>query len=737
MGARLGTSDEIDMARRFGRFVGLAALVLVYLRLFRVLSSDPTSADWRLIAPAAALGGAVVTVISTRLGAIGQALLHVVGLILVMLRVVVPETLIWGLIPGPETLSLAAERLGFAFEVLRFGAPPVAAVAGITALVAAAMWLLGAAWATSVVGGGLGVSLVPSLGFYLYLALVDRSADSTPWNFVFVVIAALSLVATSDVVPAGAGRVRAVDHRPIPRWESGPALAVAAVLVVVAVAGTVALTPLLPANGAIQWRNPGGLGTGGGEGLSASLFVDLRQRVLSLSEEPVFLAQVNGPAPAGPAGYWRQRTLSHFDGTTWTGRTVEEIGTEGVPQELSTVSVVQRVTIGSLRTVHLPTLYAPVGDVQADPQSEGFSLHDDGTLKIDPLSPGSLTYQIESQVPVLEPAALRASSGVDSAPVSDIYLDLPEIDPEILALARRQTAGAATELEAALLLEDFFLSGFEYSAEVSTGHSALDLAAWLLDDESPNYRTGYCEQFALAMAVMGRLLGIPTRVVVGFTGGERTPTEGGYRTEVLERNSHAWVEAWIDGQWVGLDPTPRSITSPLTEVEGFEPPEAPEADVGEDPLEQPGFDDLAPNLPIEDLVSTPANSGGSFPIWIPVVGLVGLLVATIPFTKAIRRRRRRRLAASGDVTAAWEEIVDRLSDLGSGPAPDRTPVEFAGETSPDLLPLAYAYSAAVYGDRAAVDSSRHLASAEQWLERNFDRSHRARGALNPRSLLKR
>lgn len=727
------------MARRFGRFVGLAALVLVYLRLFRVLTPDPASADWRLIAPAAAVGGAVVTVVSARLGAIGQALLHVVGLILVMLRVAVPETLTWGILPGPETLSLAAERLGFAFEVLRFGAPPVAAVAGVTALVSAGMWLLGAAWGASVIGGSLGISLVPALGFYLYLALVDRSPQSTPWNIVFAAIAALSLVATSDVVPAGAGRVRAVDHRPIPRWESGPALAVSAVLVVVAVAGTVALTPLLPANGAIQWRNPGGLGTGGGDGLSASLFVDLRQSVLSLSDEPVFIAQVNGPAPAGPAGYWRQLTLSSFDGTTWsTGRTVEEVGAGGVlPQELSTVSVVQRITIGSLRTSHLPTLYAPVGGVQATAQREGFSLHDDGTLKIDPLSPGSLTYQIESQVPILEPAALRAWSDEKPPAVSDIYLALPEIDPEILALARRQTAGAETEMEAALLLEDFFRSGFDYSAEVSTGHSALDLAAWLLDDESPNYRTGYCEQFAAAMAVMGRLLGIPTRVVVGFTGGERTPTEGGYVTEVLERNKHAWVEVWIDGQWVGLDPTPRSITSPLTAVAGFEPPEAPEADVGEDPLEQPGFDDVAPNLPIEDLVSTPATTGGSFPVWIPVVGLVGLLVATIPIAKAIRRRRRRRRAASGDITAAWDEIVDRLSDLGSGPTPDRTPVEFAGETSTDLLPLAHAYSAAVYGDRPSVDSSRHLAGAERWLERNFDRPHRARGILNPRSLLKR
>lgn len=727
------------MARRFGRIVALAALVLVYLRLFRVLTPEPGSVDWRLITPAAALGGAVVALATARLGAIGQALVHVGGLIVVMLRVAVPETLTWGFVPGSETLGLAAERLGFALEILRFGAPPVAAVAGITALVAAALWLLGAAWATSITGGRLGVSLVPPLGFYLYLALVDRSADATPWNYVFVALAALALVATSDVVPAGAGRVRTVDHRPIPRWESAPALAVAAVLVVTALVGTLALAPLFPANGAMQWRNPGGLGGGGGDGLSASLFVDLRQSVLSLSDDPVFIAQVNGPQPQGPAGYWRQLTLSHFDGTTWSsGRRVEEVAENGtLPIELDTFSVIQRVTVGSLRTPHLPTLYAPVGGVEATAQRDSFSLHDDGTLKIDPLSPGSLTYQVESQIPILDPEALSAGIGDPSEAVSDIYLDLPEIDPEVFALARQVTAGAESELEAALLLEDFFRSEFEYNAEVSTGHSALDLAAWLIEDDSPNYREGYCEQFAAAMGVMGRLLGLPTRVVVGFTGGERTPSEDGFVTEVLERNKHAWVEVWIDGQWVGLDPTPRAITAPLTAVAGFEPPAVPEVDVGEDPLAQPGFGDVAPNLPIEDLVTTPSSAGSSVPVWVPVAGLLLAFISLIPLAKAVRSRRRRRLAAAGDVTAAWEEIVDRLSDLGAGPRPDRTPVEFAGETATDLLPLAHAYSAAVYGNRSPADSSRHLASAVAWLERSFDRPQRARGALNPRSLIKR
>ena len=46
------------------------------------------------------------------------------------------------------------------------------------------------------------------------------------------------------------------------------------------------------------------------------------------------------------------------------------------------------------------------------------------------------------------------------------------------------------------------------------------LADWLTDETSQDYRTGYCEQFAASMAVLGRALNVPTRVVWGFTPGE-------------------------------------------------------------------------------------------------------------------------------------------------------------------------------------------------------------------------
>ena len=68
----------------------------------------------------------------------------------------------------------------------------------------------------------------------------------------------------------------------------------------------------------------------------------------------------------------------------------------------------------------------------------------------------------------------------------------------------------------------FHSDAFRYSVDIDPGHGASDLAAWLLDPESPNHRIGYCENFATAMAVMARTLGVPSRVVLGFTPGEPT-----------------------------------------------------------------------------------------------------------------------------------------------------------------------------------------------------------------------
>jgi hypothetical protein len=70
------------------------------------------------------------------------------------------------------------------------------------------------------------------------------------------------------------------------------------------------------------------------------------------------------------------------------------------------------------------------------------------------------------------------------------------------------------------------------------------------------HRTGYCEYFAAAFAVMLRSQGIPARLVSGYLGGDYVPTGAYYL--VTQASAHAWVEAYLDGAWVRFDPTPAS-----------------------------------------------------------------------------------------------------------------------------------------------------------------------------------
>lgn len=79
-------------------------------------------------------------------------------------------------------------------------------------------------------------------------------------------------------------------------------------------------------------------------------------------------------------------------------------------------------------------------------------------------------------------------------------------------------------------------------------------------------RAGHCEAFASAMALALRELGIPTRFVTGFSGGEL----GLFRRYYLVRgrDAHAWVEAWTGPEtgWRAFDPTPAVGRPLLTEA---------------------------------------------------------------------------------------------------------------------------------------------------------------------------
>lgn len=76
-----------------------------------------------------------------------------------------------------------------------------------------------------------------------------------------------------------------------------------------------------------------------------------------------------------------------------------------------------------------------------------------------------------------------------------------------------------------------------------------DFVSWFLLDE----RQGYCTSFATAMAVMARMVGLPSRYVEGYAA---TPDADGV-ARVTQQNAHAWAEIYFTGfGWLPFDPTP-------------------------------------------------------------------------------------------------------------------------------------------------------------------------------------
>ena len=80
-----------------------------------------------------------------------------------------------------------------------------------------------------------------------------------------------------------------------------------------------------------------------------------------------------------------------------------------------------------------------------------------------------------------------------------------------------------------------------------------------------NTKEGYCVQFASAVTLLLRELGVPARYVEGYIGDELEKISrddfvyGGY---VRDYNAHAWVEVWFDGVgWIQYEATPQYYVS--------------------------------------------------------------------------------------------------------------------------------------------------------------------------------
>jgi len=733
------------MVHRFSWLAGLAGILFALLRLERLLRSSADGLPWEVVLLAAAILGGALTWASLayRLPAAAVVVINLAAMLLTVVRVAVPGTT-WFIFPTPSSFPALGTELSYALDVSRTGVAPVLPLAGIIAMLAVLFWILGSLLVWGLRREHPYVAVLAPLVAYLQFATMDRRR-SGPWTVAFVILFGLALIAVAadrrrrgtGLLTAGPGRVAVGRTRPA---LVGGALAVLAALTL---ASTSALAGTLPRSGLLEWRVPSAL-TGGFYGsISYNPFVGIRQQLVDPTDTPLLIAEVSGDLPWDQV-YFRLLTLESFDGEQWyadrprVGRPEEVDGFEDADIAFHgpIARVTQRVTILALQQDWLPAAYSPIA-FAADNRAvaAGFRIKvDDGALHFDALTYRGMTYTVESEVPQpdlailaldadgrVSPVFAEASQGewdyeaasgappvVYELPNREHYLDLPNgMDPGIRSLANTRVRGLATDFEKALALEAYFRDSgaFRYSTEVAAGHGATDLADWLLDPASPNYHTGYCEQFATALAVMARLVDLPSRVVLGFTPGW-LHTDG--RVVVSDRNAHAWVEIWMPTQgWVRFDPTPRGdgVNPATSDRLPFDIAEYLDIEVTSSTF--PAGSNPPISLPDDEELTvpttTPGDTGGgrqmpAIPLWLLIAaGTLALAFGLLPAIKWARRRRRLRALSLGDVGGAWREIVDRLADLGDEPPPAATPVEVAAATDDAMLPLARVYGESIYG----------------------------------------
>lgn len=99
-------------------------------------------------------------------------------------------------------------------------------------------------------------------------------------------------------------------------------------------------------------------------------------------------------------------------------------------------------------------------------------------------------------------------------------------------------------------------NNFRYSRTgLPTGANALE--QFLFERKS-----GHCEFFASAFAILLRGADVPTRLVGGYLGGVYNELGGYYR--ITEDRAHVWVEVWLEKEgWLRIDPSSFAVNADM------------------------------------------------------------------------------------------------------------------------------------------------------------------------------
>jgi protein-glutamine gamma-glutamyltransferase len=346
------------------------------------------------------------------------------------------------------------------------------------------------------------------------------------------------------------------------------------------------------------------------------------------------MLDVTAPHPA----FWRMQVLEAFDNRRWlVARETSNLPEPAARREAIEVEVRGLRSKGIVAPGH-PFSVRTEGGALVQP-GDDFALvegpEEGDTYRVKAAAVQATTFEL-AEIPVPRGRRYQALTQIGLGPAPDfvpyplarLAVDMPKPLQgsdwaRLFRLSWHLSAGVESELTVVRRVEDYLLrqERFRYTTDVGTP-SAEPLLEFLFHTHA-----GYCQHFAGAAALLLRVAGVPTRLVVGFATGEQI----GHNTwAVRDDDAHAWIEVYFPSiGWIPFNPTPASAPAAIS----------------------PGLDVLQAHA------AGPAEGGAAlFQVTGAAIALCALILAA---TRLTRRRRGPR--------AQLGELLARLAPQPSRP----------------------------------------------------------------------
>ncbi len=545
-------------------------------------------------------------------------------------------------------------------------------------------------------------TLAPLLGLYLIPAIALRT-DVNVGSFLVVVVGYLAIL-FADGLNSDRRWTRNLSHDSSMSRGSRGIWRLSVIVATPALIGAVILGAMLPTLSPTFFPSLRPNGNGPIEMVDPQL--DLRKNLEQGASREVLSYTTNKPTGT----YLRLATLPVLNADGWSQSQVRlkqgALGSvPGLAAAPSSGPRITKIQIEDFASMYLPVPYAPRAENAAGEWS-----HDPASLMI--IATGNnrsratvgQRYTVESWD--IEPNGAALSTAHVGVPAGQtMTLDIPtDIPAQIVQLVNQLTAGIdAPALKAAALQAYLRSSPFSYSVQGASGKTSYQAIETFLFQT----KTGYCVQYAAAMALMARIAGIPSRVAVGFLPG----TQSGDRWLVTNHDMHAWPELYFEGDgWVRFEPTPSvAFAPPWTVVAPNQPSAAPSssaAPTASSSTTPTAEATVSHQNPGAVGVTTSDASRSRIELLALVLAVVLLLLLAPMVTRRLLRRSR--LGPTDDphesIAKAWLEVRDTWLDLGHR-WPRGTPRQI-GEVVAQRLPRNVAETS-LSGVVAAVEQSRY------------------------------